>query len=251
MPCIHWYGQSVFYLEAAPPHHDRTLLCIHGAGGNSRHWAYQLSLAGELNSRIIAVDLPGHGRSEGRALTTIKEYSSFIQDLTRLLEIERVSLLGHSMGSAVALTVAAGNPALVESLVLIGTCKQFRVAPWLLDSLKKGERPVSFVEMAYHRQADPRILTSAKEEFARIPVEVLLTDFLACQAFDFEHREPGLNVNCLLLFGEQDRLTPVQYVQSLAALLPNHRLTVIPKAGHMVMFEQPDATNQAIYSFLS
>lgn len=250
MPCLEWNGQAIFYLEVVPPHHERTVLCIHGAGGNSRHWAYQLNLAQELNSRFIAVDLPGHGRSHGRPLNSIHDYSLFIRDFVQLLEIDSLSLIGHSMGSAIALTFAAQNAVLVENLVLVGTAKKFKVAPWLLESLQKGERPLSFVELAYHRDIDSKILAQAKEEFEKTPVDVLLTDFSACQAFDFEPKQPLSNVRCLLLFGDQDRLTPVKYAQPLLDLLPNHRLSIVPAAGHMVMIEQAETTNREIREFL-
>lgn len=250
MPYAEWKGQSIFYLEVAPPHHEGTILCLHGAGGRSRHFAYQLSLAQELNRRVIALDLPGHGHSGGKPLPTIDDYAGFVQDFIVRLALSPVSFIGHSMGSAVALTVAAANPALVKDLVLIGTAKQFKVAPWLLESLEKGERPLSFVELAYHKGIDPKILAQAKEEFTQTPVEVLLTDFLACRAFTFEPAGP-LSSDCLLLFGEEDRLTPVKYVQPLRDLLPRHRLSLIPDAGHMVMIEQPESTNREICNFLS
>lgn len=251
MPSTQWNGQSIFYLEAVPQSYQSTVICVHGAGGNSRHWAHQLNLSKHLNSRIVAVDLPGHGRSSGPPLKTIKDYSLFIKDLIELWEIEHLSLIGHSMGSAICLALAANAPFMVENLILIGTAKQFKVAPWLLESLQKGERPLSFAEFAYHKNTAEQVLAAAKEEFQKTPISVLLNDFLACQAFNLEHPESGLNVPCLLLFGEQDRLTPVKYVEPLAAMLPNHRLSIIPEAGHMVMIEQPAATNEEIYRFLA
>lgn len=251
MPYTKWNGQSIFYLEAVPQFYRSTILCVHGAGGNSRHWAFQLKLVKDLNTRIIAVDLPGHGRSTGQPLKSIQDYSLFVKDLVEQLEIKHLSLIGHSMGSAICLSLAVNCPSLVENLVLIGTAKQFKVAPWLLDSLKKGERPLSFIDLAYHNNTEKQVLVSAKEEFQKTPINVLLNDFLACQAFNLELPETGLNVPCLLLFGDQDRLTPVKYVEPLAGMLPNHRLSIIPEAGHMVMIEQPTITNNEISSFLA
>lgn len=251
MPYTEWNGQSIFYLQTVPQSYRGTLLCVHGAGGNSRHWAYQLNLAKDLNLRIIAVDLPGHGRSTGQPLNTIKDYSLFLKDLIELLEVKHLSLMGHSMGSAICLSLAANFPFLVENLILIGTAKQFKVAPWLLDGLKKGDRPLSFVELAYHKNTAEQVLEIAKDEFQKTPISVLLNDFLACQAFNFDRPEAGLRIPCLLLFGDQDRLTPVKYVEPLVAVLPNHRLSIIPEAGHMVMIEQPAAINKEILSFLA
>lgn len=226
-----------------------TILCIHGAGGNSLHWGQQLIMAKEWNCRILAVDLPGHGKSTGLPMSRIEDYSLFIKDFLSLLGIRCFSLAGHSMGGAIAIDFALTKAPVPEFLILIGTNAKFKVAHWLLQSLEEGSMPPNFIRMAYHKKTNSSLIALAQKEASEIPVSVYLNDFQACQAFDLTDKIPELNIPCFLLFGSEDRLTPPKEAEILK-FLPNNLFSVIPEAGHMVMIEKPQEVNTMIGKFI-
>ncbi|NLC76454.1 MAG: alpha/beta hydrolase [Clostridia bacterium] len=250
LPYVNWKGKRIFYRSTAPTSYNNTVICIHGAGGNSRHWSYQLTMASQWGHSIVAVDLPGHGQSEGPPLETISDYSRFVEEFIQLLKLERPVLAGHSMGGAITMELASRQPELVAKLILIGTADQFMVAPWLLESLQAGEMPPAFIRLAYAGNADGKLIEQGIKEAERTPVSVYLTDFLACQAFRLSKADAMTQIPCLLLFGAEDRLTPLKKADSLRKALHPHRLVVIEKAGHMVMIEKADPVNRAIEEFL-
>jgi pimeloyl-ACP methyl ester carboxylesterase len=249
---LNWRGNRIFYLTASPNSGEdtATVLCIHGAGGNCRHWAHQLAVCDDWGYRIIAVDLPGHGHSAGEPLDSIDAYSSFVEELIQLLDLKRPILAGHSMGGAIAMELAARQPDILSGLILIGTLDQFAVAPWLLESLQSGVMPMSFIRLAYHKNADEKLLEQATREAEKVSAPTYLTDFLACQSFRLSATKELRHIPCLVLFGAGDRLTPVDRAKDLGRFFPGYQLAVVQEAGHMVMLEQKDKVNNIIKDFL-
>ena len=103
-----------------------TVVCIHGAGGSHLHWGYQLrELA--TTAQIIAVDLPGHGRSDQPGRSSIHDYSQAIIAFMDAIGCEQAILVGHSMGGAISMWTAFEAPERVSGLGLIGTGGRLRV----------------------------------------------------------------------------------------------------------------------------
>lgn len=250
---MNWRERQIFYLEAVPERWQHTLLCIHGAGGNARHWSQQLVMAKNWGYRILAVDLPGHGRSKGNPLSSIDSYTLFLEEFLEQLGIRHFSLAGHSMGSAIGIELCLRESIIPKNIILIGTGTKFHVAPWLFKNLEKGHMPLRFIKMAYHQNANPLLIRSALKEGQDIPVSVFLNDFMACQSFDLSHRIAKLtklDIPFLLIFGAGDLLTPVGGAENLIDLLPHGHLEIVSEAGHMVMIEKPETVNDMIKNFL-
>ena len=252
MAYINWRGNRIFYLTASPNsgRATATVLCIHGAGGNCRHWAHQVAMCDDWGYRIIAVDLPGHGHSAGEPMDSINAYSCFVEELIHLFGLEEPILAGHSMGGAIAMELALRQPTMLSGLILIGTLDQFAVAPWLLESLQSGVMPLSFIRLAYHKNVDEKLLDQAIQEAEASSVSTYLTDFLACQSFRLSAAGEKPHIPCLVLFGADDRLTPVDKAKDLTRFFPGCQLAVVPEAGHMVMLEQKEKVNKIIRDFL-
>lgn len=251
MAYVNWKGNRIFYLTASPGSYQNTILCVHGAGGNCRHFAYQMAAAHDWGCRVIGVDLPGHGRSEGEPMDSINGYSHFVEELIQLLELKDPILAGHSMGGAIAMELAVSRPNILSKLILIGTADQFPVAPWLLESLQAGVMPMSFIKLAYHQNVEESLLAQAIREAENTSVSTYLTDFLACQSFQLSAARELTHIPCLVIFGTNDRLTPVdKSVDGIKRIFPAGQLILVPEAGHMVMIEQPDRVNDTIRDFL-
>jgi pimeloyl-ACP methyl ester carboxylesterase len=251
MPKVTIADHDLFYVFRPSEESQEALLFIHGAGGTHRHWGEQIAGLGSVNR--YAVDLPGHGRSDGEGRASIGGYAEVILRLIDALDLDKVSLVGHSMGGAISQYLALGHPARVDRLVLVGSGARLRVLPSLLEAML-ADFP-STVEMmlswAYSAESPPELLDLARQEWAENDPQVVHDDFAACDVFDVMGRLGEIRCPTLVLCGEDDKLTPLKYGHYLRDNIPGATLTIIPRAGHMVMMEQPDQVNRAIEGFLA
>jgi pimeloyl-ACP methyl ester carboxylesterase len=224
----------------------RDVLFVHGAGGTHRIWGHQLQ---ELqNANVYALDLPGHGRSGGAGRDTIADYSQVVLGFLDAAEIERVILVGHSMGGAITLWTALTAPHRLRGIGLVGTGARLRVLPAILEGLQADfAKTVELISgYAYAPNAPPDLVNDGRDELLANRPEVLHGDFLACDRFDVMERLGEIRQPAAVVVGAEDQMTPVKYARYLADHLPDAELTVIEGAGHMVMVEQPEAVTRAL-----
>jgi pimeloyl-ACP methyl ester carboxylesterase len=229
------------------------VVLIHGAGGAHLHWPAQVRrLPGY---RVYALDLPGHGKSEGRGEQTIEAYCEKIIRWMESINIFQAVFVGHSMGGAISLTLALNHPEHVLALGLVGTGARLRVAPVILEN---AANPTTFpvavnaiMQRAFSPHTDPRLMQLAGQRMGTTRPTVLHGDFLACNSFDVMESIGKIRVPTLVICGKDDQLTPARYSQYLADQLPKAQLMIIPEAGHMVMLEQPQAVATELSAFLA
>ena len=232
------------------------LLFIHGAAGSSVAWMDVVRRLGGTR-RVIAPDLPGHGQSdpwhESEAGITLELYRDFIGTVCAKLGIDKVILVGHSMGGAIAQRVALAWPERVAGMVLVATGARLKVAPALHQLLA-----TDFV--AYHKQLrawsfSPSTPVDLVDRWMAVavqaPQEICAADFRAIDGFDERSRLAELKMPALVLGGADDLLTPPKLQRELAAGMANARVEIIPHAGHMVVQEQPAAFHVLFDPFLA
>lgn len=227
-----------------------SLLMIHGAGGRGLNFLPQLSGLGEVN--CAAPDLPGHGDTPGPGRDSVEGYADWLAGFIAAGPIRPV-LLGHSMGGAIAMTLALKHPGLVRGLILAGTGARLKVMPAILEGIK-ADFPATvkmIVRYAYHENADPRFIEQGGVVMAATGSEVLLDDFAACNAFDLGPRLGEIRQPTLVLVGDGDMLTPVKYARALAEAIEGAELAVIENAGHMSFIEQPASFNRLVAGFMA
>lgn len=249
MPYVTVAGERVFYAQRGEEQ-ERGLLFLHGAGGTHRLWAHQLqSLRGV---RTCAMDLPGHGRSSEQGRTSISDYRDLVLAFLDALGLERATLVGHSMGGAIAQSFALTHPHRLEGLVLAGTGARLRVLPAILDGLRQDVASTvdQIIRTAYAPGAPPELAEQGMADFLAHPPDVLHGDFVACDRFDVVGRLGEIALPTLVLCGSEDRLTPPKYATYLRDQIPGARLVLVEGAGHMVMVERPEEVTQAIRGFL-
>ena len=110
-----------------------TVLFIHGVLNDHSVWILQSRYLAHHGHNVLAIDLPGHGRSGGTAPASVQEAAASVHALLDVLGIERAALVGHSWGSLIALQASADAPARVSHLALVGSAYPMRVAPALLQ----------------------------------------------------------------------------------------------------------------------
>lgn len=251
MPRVEVAGEDVFYVQRLAAGAEGSVVFVHGAGGTHRHWGYQLQGVDGWN--LYALDLPGHGRSGGESRSSITEYAEFLSSFLGALGLTSATLVGHSMGGAIAQTLALTHSSAVDRLVLVGTGARLRVLPSFLQGLLGDFESTVEIGLgyAYSASAPQELIDLGRQEWLANPPKVLHGDFLACDRFDVMDRIGEIDCPTLVICGEEDQLTPLKYSQFLAERIPGAALAMIPGAGHMVMLEQSEQVTTAIAEFLS
>jgi pimeloyl-ACP methyl ester carboxylesterase len=240
------------YSSGSPAAAQPPLVLVHGAGGTRLHWPPTLRRF--PGADVYALDLPGHGEAPGPRQSTIEGYRQAVVEWMRALELPPAVVVGHSMGGALAQSLALEAPERVAGIVLVGTGARLRVHPLLLEAAASGGLPTetlaTLVSWWYSADAPPRLRELATRVLAATNTAVLHGDFLACDGFDVMERLGMIDRPALVVVGEDDRMTPVKYARFLAETLPRARLEIIPGAGHMVMLEQPAAVERALSDWI-
>lgn len=229
------------------------VILIHGAGGSHLNWPPEIRrMAGQ---RIYALDLPGHGKSNGFGRQTIEDYAKAVLTFMDALKIRKAVFVGHSMGSAIALYLGVHNPSRTLGLGLVGGGARLRVSAALLE---KTANPATFAlaiqtvtDLAFGPQTEPRLKELAGQRMAEVRPAVLHGDFLACDAYDEAHLLGRIKAPALIVCGSEDRLTPLHLAEQLKARLKDSILYTIESAGHMVMLEEPQKVAAPLQLFLN
>jgi pimeloyl-ACP methyl ester carboxylesterase len=228
------------------------IVFLHGSGDNAHVWDAVIACLPQYTA--IALDLPGHGAlidRPGPAGMAIEDYAGTVRaELTRR-GLSHVCLVGHSLGSAIALRMALDYPALVSRLVLVGAGARLRVLPDLLAQARTDPEAAkkTLVELAFAPAHQQQAEVFAGEVAPTAP-GMLYRDLAACDAFDMMSELGRIAQPTLVVTGEEDRLTPPKYARFLAEHLDNARLVLLPNAGHYVQIEAPEATADAIRAWL-
>ena len=228
-----------------------TIVLLHGAGFDQTTWALHSRWFAHHGFGVLAPDLPGHGRSSGAPLPTIADMADWTAALLDAAGAAKAKLIGHSMGSLIAIETAARHPARVSALGLIGTAATMTVGPDLLKAAEANDRDaidmVSIWGLGFQAELGGSLApglwmhTGAQRVLEKCRPGVLFSDLSACNAYQNAlTAAAGVTVPATFILGERDMMTPVRAGKALAAALPNSRTVVLRGAGHMMMTERPD-----------
>ncbi len=255
MPYISVRGLKINYVSGDNFTKSRpTVFMIHGAGQSTATWEYQVDiLRSHPRFNLLIIDLPGHGKSEGKGYRSITEYTDFVKDFTNTLSLEKLILVGHSMGGGIAQVFAVDYPESVLACVLVATGARLRVAKETLSAVKNNYE--IFCEVAPTRafagSSPEELKTRFREGLRRTNQDVSYWDLMACDEFDIMNELGEIKVPTLIISGEEDILTPVKYGEYLSQKISNSKLHVINGVGHFMMQEKPDDFNRVLLEFLN
>jgi|SRR5579871_1182694 len=236
-----------------------TIVLIHGAGHDRSVWALHSRWFAHHGFSVLAPDLPGHGRSTGPALKTIAELADWTAALLDAAGATKAHLIGHSMGSLIALETAARHPAKVSALGLIGAAAVMTVGPDLLKAAEANDDAAIDMCSIWGLGFDAEIGGSlapglwmyggAQRMLQRCAPGVLFADLAACNSYqDALAAGAKITVPTTLVLGEKDMMTPLKAGKALATAIPHARTVVIKGAGHTMMVERPDELLAALAS---
>jgi len=246
-----------------------TVVFIHGVLHDHSVWILQSRYLAHHGFNVLAVDLPGHGRSAGEAPASVEQAADFVQALLDAAGVQRAALVGHSWGSLIALEAAARLKERISHAALVGTAFPMRVSVALLEAAE--HQPMKAIAMInqFSRSTlapppsvlgpgtwvdgasialNKRILASNRQ------VNLLHRGFLACDRYA-GGLEAVKQLSCPLLFvlGQVDQMTPPKAAQGLIdqarATGKAVQVSLVP-VGHHEMGEAPEATLAALRGFL-
>ena len=241
-----------------------TIVFIHGVLNDHSVWILQSRYFANHGWNVLAIDLPGHGRSGGKAPATVQSAAQSVMALLDVAGVSKAVLIGHSFGSLIALHAAAENPTRVSQLAMVGTAYPMRVSPALLEgSLNAPEKAIHMVNVFSHSTLAPPpsalgpgtwLLGGSKALMRRVlasnPNENIFNiGFKACDQYD-QGEVDMAKVQCptLFLLGQKDQMTQPKAAQSLIQLAHNGQVAYVD-AGHQLMVEAPEETLKAMVAF--
>jgi pimeloyl-ACP methyl ester carboxylesterase len=201
---------------------------------------------------VLLVDLPGHGNSPGDGCDSVEEYADEIYGVIERLDVGRCYIAGHSLGGAIAMSLALSHHDVVKGVVLIGTGAKLKVLPQILEDIKKNKENTinDIVSLAFSKEASSALKKDSFDEMMRCRADVIYKDFNACDRFNMMDSISSFKTPALIICGTEDSLTPPKYSRYLDEAMGDSRLVLIGGAGHMVMREKPEEVNRAIGEFV-
>ena len=238
-----------------------TIVFVHGAPNDHSVWSLQSRYFAHHGHNVLAIDLPGHGRSTGAPLESVERIGEWIVALLDAMGVERAALVGHSLGALATLDAAARHGSRVSRMALLGPAVPMPVADALLDAAKQNDHAAfelitgwSFSPgdlLGGNRLPGVWMAGNALRLMERSRPGVLYTDLLAC------HRYAGgldaaAKVACpsLLVIGERDQMAVPANAAALIEALADRRVVTLSECGHSMMAEAPDGVLDALRTFL-
>jgi 3-oxoadipate enol-lactonase len=250
-------GNTLHYVSygEGPP-----VVFVHGLGGSSNVW-HGVMQAMQQHHHCIALDLRGHGRSQGRGKFSVEGWAKDVQKLIRHLELPAVTLVGHSMGTLIAQHLAETSPESVDQLVLVGGISYFQpptadayreradlveadgmdalIDPWLEGAVSPQSHAVHAGMVGLLREL---FLRNEPQNYAK-----------SCRALSESPRirRDEIGQPTLIITGAHDRSTPLAMSEELKSSIPVSRVKVLPDVGHWSPLEEPGAVAATILEFLT
>jgi len=244
-------------IEATKP----SVMFVHGAGYDHSWFGLQSRYFGYHGRNALALDLPGHGRSEGPPLESVEAIADWIPRVMDATGVARASLVGHSLGALAALECAARHPQRVEKIALLGVAFPMKVSEVFLDAAHRNEQAAYDMDTIWGHA--PRVPLGANPNpgmwmygdslarLARLAPDVLYKSLKACNDYA-AGLESAAKVKCpaLLVLGGRDVMTPAKGAEALARAIPGGSVLRLASSGHSLMAEAPDAVLDALIDFL-
>ena len=237
---------------------DAALPCVvfvHGALHDHSVWTLLARWFAHHGHSVLAVDQPGHGRSGGAPLASVEALADWLLALLDAAGVKKASLVGHSMGSLIALEAAARAPSKVDTLVMVGTAYPMKVSEALLETARTAPlKAIDMVNVFSHstlaaKPSHPGPGTwlhganralMRRVQAGQTAVNLFHHDFGVCDRYAGGF-EAAAKVQCpvSLILGERDQMTVPKQSRQIAQAL-KARVHMVA-AGHALMTEAPDA----------
>ena len=236
-------------------------ILVHGAGCDHSIWGNQNRYIAHHGASVLALDLPGHGRSGGEPIASIEDLAAFLVRVIDTVKIEKPVLIGHSMGALAVLEAAALLGDRCAGLGLCGVAEKMPVHPDLLGAAERNELTAAELIASFghggraHRGGNPAhgvwMIGNAIRLIDGSKPGALHIDLAACNAYQGAPAAAA-KVTCptLMLLGRGDKMTPAKAAKGLADAIAKSETVLIETAGHMMMIESPHDSRKAMMGLI-
>ena len=239
----------------------KSVIFLHGAGMDHTIFVMPSRYFARHNFNVYSFDLPCHGRSEGKNCESIDNYTDWLASAMKELSIREAAIVGHSMGSLIALNFAAKHPDKTRTLALLGTSAPMPVSDSLLTAAKESDH--SAIDMANNWSHShfgklggneiPGIFMSMSGQrlLEQAPDNTFFSDLKACNEFrDGETAAKSVLAETLVIVGNKDKMTSPTNALKVARNIPNSRVCRLENCGHSMLSECPNAVLDALISIV-
>lgn len=251
-------GKAAFAATGSAPHvpERRAAVFIHGAGMDHSVWVMPARHFARTGLNVLAVDLPGHGRSQGPGLDSIAAMAQWVVRAMDAAHLEAAAVVGHSMGSLVAYVLAAQHPDRCRALALLGASAPMPVTDALLDAARDNDHAA--IDMANTWSHSPRaklgacpnpgmwMLGSGERLLETAAPGVFHADLAACNAFNADEADGAVTCPALVIAGDEDRMTPARAGLDVASHLAGAKVVRLAGCGHAMLNERPNEILDAL-----
>lgn len=255
-------GTRIHYEISGSTNFEKTVILLHGLGGNLTAWDPQVKELSKLGFTTISIDLRGYGLSDRPKKLSSYKINSFADDVFLLIkkyQLKNITIIGQCLGGLVALELIENLHVEPQSLVLIGSASKI---PWyfsiigssrilsLLSSLTPTlHRRGHMAFDTFHNTAD----ISLRRFWADITFSSPKSYLATCQSlFSFQGKEPIRNITCptLIIHGGRDIIFPKRLAVKLHQDIEGSKLVTLPSGNHILLLNNPEDINQAIHQFI-
>ena len=238
------------------------IIFVHGSGLSHITWVLQTRYFAFHGYSVLAIDLPGHGYSEGPSIKSIEEQGKWLADVIDAVAMKEASLVGHSQGCLITLECASQFPDKVKSLALMGGAGAIPMNPELLELAEKGDHKAVDLMMDWAHGPAGHLGGHSVPGLHHINIggtiiinssikDALGVDFRACDNYKSGF-QAAAKIQCptINILGEYDKMIPIKEGKKLAASIPNSEVEIIPKCGHMILLEEADQALAVLKKFI-
>ena len=232
-----------------------TIFLLHGSGLTHIVWSLTEQYLSNKNFNILAIDLPGHGNSDGPCLDTIEKIADWLESVFKKLQLKNLILVGHSQGCLEILEYAFKYKSRLNKIVLVGGSNKMPVHPDLIELANNGDSDAVKLMMKWGYEGSKKFIGGNPVEkiiqSSRDISEILAVDLNACNNYSNGlEATKVLDLPTLLIFGELDKMINLDAGKKFSNLIKNSTTHVISGSGHMIMIEKAFEMREKIFEFL-
>jgi pimeloyl-ACP methyl ester carboxylesterase len=260
MPISHLKELSIHYQESGE---GQALVILHGLGNNSQSWKHQLSELKE-QYRVIVWDAPGYGGSSDlqKEFREFSEFANVLKEFLDSLGLESIYLLGHSMGSAIAIDFTNRFPHMVDALIISDATrgaaglsreeneKKLQNRLNSIENLHPTELARKRVKALLAPNASAEVIKEAERIMSQVRLSGYRSVSYSLSSLNQMEILSSISAPTLVMCGELDQVTPVSESQIFHELIPNSEFVIVPNTGHLCYQEDPKLFNQSVLNFL-
>ena len=236
-------------------HKKETIIFLHGSGLSHIVWSLVEQFFSNKNFNVLSIDLPGHGNSEGPCLKTIEEIADWLEKVFIKLELDKITLVGHSQGCLEMLEYSNKYKNRLKKLVFIGGSYKMPVNQDLIDLAENGDTDAVKLMMKWGYEGSKKFIGGNPiKRIIQSPrdiSQILGVDLVACNNYvNGSNAVKTIDCPTMFVFGALDKMVNIEVGKKFANMVDNSTTHVIDGCGHMIMIEKAFEMREKVLEFL-